>query len=680
MTAAAPYPHLFAPLDLGFTTLRNRVLMGSMHTLLEDMPDGFRKSAAFFAERARADVALMVTGGFAPNDEGRLSEGSSVFDRVEHVADHRLVTDAVHAADGKILLQVLHAGRYARHGALVAPSALRASINKLTPRAMSEADIERTLDDYARCAALAREAGYDGVEIMGSEGYLLTQFLVPRTNQRDDAWGGSLENRQRFAVEVVRRTRARVGTDFILMYRLSVLDLVPDGADWAEIVSTAKALEAAGVTLFNTGVGWHEARVPTIAHMVPRGAFAFAAARLRAELSVPLVVSNRINNPAQAEDLLACGAADMVSMARPFLADAQFVRKARDGRADEINTCIACNQACLDVIFRDQLCGCMVNPRACRETEPAPAPVETPKRLAVVGGGPAGLACALAAAERGHRVSVYEAADRLGGQFNLAQAIPGKGDYAETVRYFSRRLELLGVPVHLNRRVAAGELVAAGFDAVVLATGVRPRRPAIAGLDHPMVLDYAQLLTGRRRVGSRVAIVGGGGIGLDVAEYLAHADPLQDPARPDIDGFLAMWGVDRQLRARGGLLPQAQDVPAARTLYLCQRSEGLPGRGVGMTTVWAHRLTLQKRGVEVLTGVEYTRIDDAGLHLTVQGAPRLLAVDNVVICAGQEPQQELVAALHAAGVATHLIGGAREAGELNAVRAIAEGTRLAATL
>jgi 2,4-dienoyl-CoA reductase (NADPH2) len=665
----APYPHLLAPLDLGFTTLRNRVLMGSMHTLLEDMPDGFRKSAAFFAERARADVALMVTGGFSPNDEGRLSDGSSVFNSADQVADHRLITDAVHAADGKILLQILHAGRYARHGALVAPSPLRASIN-----------IERTLDDFARCAALAREAGYDGVEIMGSEGYLLTQFLVPRTNQRGDAWGGSLENRQRFALEVVRQTRRQVGSDFILMFRLSVLDLIPDGADWTEIVSTAKALEQAGVTLFNTGVGWHEARVPTIAHMVPRGAFTFAAARLRGELTVPLIASNRINNPAQAEALLASGAADMVSLARPFLADAQFVRKAREGRADEINTCIACNQACLDVIFRDQLCGCMVNPRACRETEPAPAPVTRPQRLAVVGGGPAGLAFALTAAERGHRVSVYEAAGRLGGQFNLASAIPGKGDYAETIRYFTRRLELLGVPVHLNHPVEASELVAAGCDAVILATGVRPRRPAIPGIEHPMVCDYVELLSGRRTAGQRVAIIGGGGIGLDVAEYLAHAEPRQDPAQPDIDGFLAQWGVDRELRARGGVLPQPADARAARTLYLCQRSEGLPGRGVGMTTVWAHRLTLQRRGVEVLSGVEYTRIDNAGLHLSVQGELRLLAVDNVVVCAGQEPQQELVAALRAAGIATHLIGGAREAGELNAVRAIAEGTKLAAAL
>ena len=676
----AQYPHLFAPLDLGFTTLRNRVLMGSMHTLLEDMPDGFRKSAAFFAERARADVALMVTGGFAPNDEGRLSEGSSVFDRTGQVADHRLITAAVHDADSKILLQILHGGRYSRHGALVAPSPLRAPINKLTPRAMSEADIERTLDDFARCAALAREAGYDGVEIMGSEGYLLTQFLVPRTNQRDDAWGGSLHNRQRFALEVVRRTRARVGADFILMYRLSVLDLIPDGADWAEIVATAQALQAAGVTLFNTGVGWHEARVPTIAHMVPRGAFTFAAARLRGELSVPLIASNRINNPAQAEALLARGAADMVSMARPFLADPQFVRKAREGRADEINTCIACNQACLDVIFRDQLCGCMVNPRACRETEPLPAPVTRPRRLAVIGGGPAGLAFATSAAERGHRVDLYEAGAALGGQFRLAKAIPGKGDYAETIRYFTRRLERLGVPVHLNHAVMAPELASAGYDAVIVATGVRPRRPAIPGIDHPMVLDYVELLTGRRSAGQRVAIIGGGGIGLDVAEYLAHADPRQDPARPDIDGFLARWGVDRELRGRGGVLPQASDVPAARTLHLCQRSEGLPGRGVGMTTVWAHRLTLQQRGVEVLCGVEYTRIDDAGLHLLVQGQPRLLAVDNVVICAGQEPQQELASALRAAQIATHLIGGAREAGELNAVRAIAEGTQLAATL
>jgi len=675
-----PYPHLFAPLNLGFTTLKNRILMGSMHTLLEDMPDGFRKSAAFFAERARADVALMVTGGFAPNDEGRLSEGSSVFNRAEQVADHRLITAAVHDADSKILLQILHGGRYSRHGALVAPSPLRAPINKLAPRAMTETDIERTLDDFARCAALAREAGYDGVEIMGSEGYLLTQFLVPRTNQRDDAWGGSLQNRQRFALEVVRRTRERVGADFILMYRLSVLDLIPDGADWAEIVATAQALQAAGVTLFNTGVGWHEARVPTIAHMVPRGAFTFAAARLRGELSVPLIASNRINNPAQAEAVLARGEADMVSMARPFLADPQFVRKAREGRGDEINTCIACNQACLDVIFRDQLCSCMVNPRTCRETEPLPAPVHTPQRLAVVGGGPAGLAFATGAAQRGHRVTVYEAAGQLGGQFNLARVIPGKGDYAETIRYYARQLELLGVPVRLNHRVDAPELITAGYDAVVVASGVRPRRPAIAGIDHPMVLDYADLLTGKRPVGQRVAIIGGGGIGLDVAEYLAHAEPNQDPARPDIDAFLAMWGVDRQLGARGGLLAQPAEVPGARTLYLCQRSDGLPGRGVGMTTVWAHRLALQKRGVEVLTGVQYSRIDDAGLHLSVQGEPRLLAVDNVVICAGQEPQQELFAALQAAGVAAHLIGGAREAGELNAVRAIAEGTRLAGAL
>ena len=675
-----PYPNLLAPLDLGFVTLANRVLMGSMHTLLEDMPDGFGRMAAFFAERARGQAGLMVTGGFSPNQDGRLAEEASVFDRESQVSDHRLVTEAVHDAGGRILLQILHGGRYARHGEMVAPSPIRSRIMKFTPREMTGEDIERTIDDYARCAELARTAGYDGVEIMGSEGYLITQFLTPRTNQRGDDWGGELTNRLRFPLEIVRRTRQRVGEDFILMFRLSVLDLVEEGNVWEETVTIARALEQAGVTLFNTGIGWHEATIPTIAHMVPRGAWTWTARRLKASVSIPVIATNRINDPAQAERILAAGDADMVSLARPFLADPAFVRKAAENRADEINTCIACNQACLDVIFRDQLCSCMVNPRACRETDMPIVATTRAKRIAVVGGGPAGLACAATAAQRGHAVTLFEAADRLGGQFNLARVVPGKADYGETIRYFGRQLALHGVSVHLNRRAEANQLDR--FDEVVIACGVTPRVPAIEGIDHPSVVSYADLLSDKVRVGPRVAIIGAGGIGLDVAEYLAHehpGTPEQELEDPDIGGFLDAWGVDRQVAAPGGLVGKG-NMATARTITLCQRGEGLPGRGVGITTVWVHRLALAKRGIEILSGVDYRLIDDAGLHLNVGDEARTLTVDNVVLCAGQEPARELHHELHSKGQRVHLIGGAKLADGLNAVRAIAEGTRLALAL
>ncbi|MGE8401314.1 MAG: FAD-dependent oxidoreductase [Delftia tsuruhatensis] len=670
------YPHLNAELDLGFTTLRNRVLMGSMHVGLEEAPHGFERMAAFYAERARGEVGLIVTGGIAPNERGRPMKGGAMMVN-EHEADqHRIVTQAVHAEGGKIAMQILHFGRYAYQPGLVAPSALQAPINPFVPHALTGDEVEQTIEDFVRCAALARHAGYDGVEIMGSEGYLINEFIAARTNHRDDEWGGSYAGRMRFAVEIVRRTRQRVGRDFIIIYRLSMLDLVEGGSTLEEVIALAQAIEAAGATLLNTGIGWHEARIPTIATKVPRAAYAWVTQRVMGQVGIPLITSNRINTPEVAERLLAEGYADMVSMARPLLADGDFVRKARQGRADEINTCIACNQACLDHTFGGKITSCLVNPRACHETELVIAPAPAAKRIAVVGAGPAGLSFAVTAAQRGHAVTLFDAASEIGGQFNIAKKVPGKEEFHETLRYFRRQLELGGVALQLGHRVEAAQLIEGGYDEIVLATGIRPRVPAIDGVDHPKVLGYLDVLQGDRPVGERVAIIGAGGIGFDVAEYLTHAG---DSGAVAPRKFYAEWGIDTDYAQAGGLAqPQAQ--PSPRRVHLLQRKSTKVGDQLGKTTGWIHRTSLKARSVAMGSGVAYERIDDAGLHITVDGQPQLLEVDNVVLCAGQEPQRELHAALSAAGCSVHLIGGADVAAELDAKRAIVQGTTLAASL
>jgi 2,4-dienoyl-CoA reductase (NADPH2) len=664
------YPHLLAPLDLGFVTLRNRTVMGSMHTGLEETPGGFERLAAFYAARARGGAGLIVTGGVAPNEAGLIFPGAARLTEPSEARAHRPVTDAVHGAGGLICLQILHTGRYAAHPGAVAPSAIRAPISPVKPHALTDDEVERTIDDFARCASLSREAGYDGVEVMGSEGYLLNEFVAPRTNQRTDRWGGSLENRLRFPVEVVRRVRAALGRDAILVFRLSMLDLVEDGSSWSEVVALAQAVEAAGATIINTGIGWHEARVPTIATMVPRAAFTWVTRRLRGAVKLPLVTTNRINDPAVAEAVLARGDADLVSMARPFLADADLVRKAAEGRAAEINTCIGCNQACLDAIFSGEVCSCLVNPRACHETELPVTPAAAPLRIAVVGAGPAGLAYACTAAERGHRVTLFEAAPEIGGQFNLARRIPGKEEFAETLRYFRTRLAQLGVELRLGHRASADELAAARFDRVVLATGVTPRRPELRGLDHPSVAGYADVIEGRRVPGARVAIVGAGGIGFDVAELLTHGGGEVDPLR----AFRAEWGIDETYGARGGVAKPVRPAPP-RQVFLLQRKAAKVGASLAKTTGWIRRTLLAERGVTMLSGVTYEAVDDAGLHVRVGGEARTLPVDTVVICAGQEPRRELAAALEAKGVAVTVIGGADVAAELDARRAIGQGTR-----
>ncbi|MBK9476764.1 MAG: NADPH-dependent 2,4-dienoyl-CoA reductase [Tetrasphaera sp.] len=672
------YPHLLAPLDLGHTTLPNRVVMGSMHTGLEDHARDFGKLAAYFAERARGGAGLMITGGFSPSIEGSFYPLASKLTTRREAREHRVITEAVHAAGGRIALQILHAGRYGYTPWCVSASAVKSPISRFSPRALSERGVRRTINNFARAAQLARIAGYDGVEIMGSEGYLINQFLAPRTNKRTDAWGGSPENRRRFAVETVRAVREAVGPDFIVVYRISVLDLVEDGQTWEEVAALAGEVERAGASILNLGIGWHEARVPTIVTSVPRAAFAEYAARLKTVTSLPVVATNRINTPEVAEGILASGGADLVSLARPFLADPAWVRKAQEDRADEINTCIACNQACLDHTFVKERATCLVNPRAGYETELVLGPTQRVKHVAVVGAGPAGLAAATSLAERGHRVELFEAGDDIGGQFALAMRIPGKEEFAETIRYFRRQLDIKDVKVHLGHRVEPDELVDGGFDEVVVATGVEPRVPAIEGADHPSVMTYAQLISGERVAGGRVAVIGAGGIGVDVCEFLTttHSPTL------DVQEWKAEWGVGDPAQDRGGLTRPAPS-PSPRQVFLLQRKPTSIGKGLGKTTGWVHRANLKMKGVEQITGVTaYEKVDDDGLHLRIgeSGERRVLAVDSIILCAGQESVRTLSDALSARGVSAHVIGGAEVAAELDAKRAIRQGTELAARL
>ena len=672
------YPHLLSPITLAGVTLPNRVLMGSMHTGLEDKVAHFPRLAAYFAERARGGVGLMVTGGFAPNIEGWLSPFGSRLATHRAARDHRVITEAVHREGGRIALQILHSGRYGYQPLLVAPSRIRSPITPFTPRALSAAGVERQIRAFVRCATLAREAGYDGVEVMGSEGYFINQFLVTHTNKRDDRWGGPYEQRMQLPVEIVSRVREAVGKDFILIYRISLIDLVPEGQDWSEVAQLARAIEAAGASMLNSGIGWHEARIPTIATSVPRAAFTWLARKLKGEVSIPVCASNRINTPEIAEAVLASGDADFVSMARPLLADPDFVRKAATGRAASINTCIACNQACLDHTFGNELASCLVNPRACHETELVLRPATVSRRIAVVGAGPAGLAAATTLAERGHAVTLFESASMIGGQFNLAKIIPGKEEFEETLRYFGERLRETGVTLQLGTRATADILVAGSFDEVLLATGVVPRDPRIPGQDHPSVVSYLEVLNGSRTVGRRVAIIGAGGIGFDVAEFLAHDGPS---TALDREAWRREWGVGDPSDARGGVAGvRAQPAPPAREIMLLQRKTGKPGAGLGKTTGWIHRTALKMKRVQMVGGVRYDRIDDAGLHITIADQPQTLAVDTVVLCTGQEPRRDLLAPLQAAGLKVQLIGGADVAAELDAKRAIRQATLLALSL
>ncbi|GAA4656247.1 NADPH-dependent 2,4-dienoyl-CoA reductase [Arthrobacter cryoconiti] len=670
------YPHLFTPLDLGFTTLPNRVLMGSMHVGLEELPGGFERMAAFYAERARGGVGLMVTGGISPNDAGRPMKGGAKISTPEEAEQHKVVTAAVHAEGGKIALQLLHFGRYSAHPDLVAPSAVQAPISPLTPHALSSEEVEATIEDFVSAADLAQSAGYDGVEIMGSEGYLINEFIALRTNNRTDQWGGSYENRMRLPKEIVRRTRERVGSHFIIIYRLSMLDLVEGGSTLEEVIRLAQGVEEAGATIINTGIGWHESRIPTIATSVPRAGFAWVTKKVMGSVGIPLITTNRINTPEVAEALLAEGNADMVSMARPFLADPFFLRKASEGRADEISSCIACNQACLDHTFAGKTSSCLVNPRACHETKIVIEPSLEPKRLAVVGAGPAGLAFAVTAAERGHHVTLFEAAAQIGGQFNIAKQIPGKEEFSETIRYFNRQIQLRGIELRLNTRVTAAQLLAEGYEHVVLSTGVLPRIPEIDGVDHPSVMTYLDVIRDKKPVGANVAILGAGGIGFDVAEFITAQGPS---ATLVPEKFYREWGIDADYTGAGGITEAQREAPIRR-VALFQRKETKVGAGLGKTTGWIHRTELKAKGVQMIPGVEYQRIDDAGLHLRINGAQTVLAVDTVILCTGQEPRRELAHELEVAGAVVHLIGGADVAAELDAKRAIDQGTRLAAAI
>jgi 2,4-dienoyl-CoA reductase (NADPH2) len=672
------YPNLLSPLDLGFLELKNRVLMGSMHTGLEDRARDYPRLAAYFAERAAGGVGLIVTGGMAPTVSGWLAPFASSMMFPWQVRHHRKVTDAVHAEDGRICMQILHAGRYGYHPLTVAPSAIQSPITPFKPRALSKSGVRREIRGFVRAARLAKKAGYDGVEVMGSEGYFINEFTTPRVNRRSDEWGGEAAGRYRIAVEIVRRIREAAGPEFIIIYRLSMLDLVPDGNSWDEIVAQAKAMEMAGATIINTGIGWHEARIPTIATMVPRAGFSWVTRKLKGEVGIPLVTTNRINTPEVAEKVLAEGDADMVSMARPLLADAEFVNKAAEGRADEINVCIACNQACLDHTFSRQTASCLLNPRACAETELNYTPARHKKSLAVVGAGPAGLAFSCVAAERGHEVTLFDSADRIGGQFNMAKRIPGKEEFYEALKYFARQLDLKGVDLRLGVQAAPDML--REFDEVILATGVSPRTPGIEGIDHEKVLSYTDVLSGGVEVGKKVAIIGAGGIGFDMAEFLGH-ETHNGPDFPTPEAFARQWGIDMKLEARGGVRNvEAEPDPLAREIWLLQRKASKPGKGLGKTTGWVHRLSLRKRGVKMLAGVTYRHVDEFGLHIEHDGKEKLLEVDNVVVCAGQLPRRELQEPLGSAGMKVHLIGGADVAVELDAKRAIKQGSELAAVI
>ena len=687
MPTSPPYPHLFAPITLPAlhagtpVTLPNRVIMGSMHMGHEELPGGFERLAAFYRERAAGGVGLMVTGGIAPNAAGRLKPGAATMMTEEDAAPHRIVTQAVHEEGARIALQILHAGRYAAHPEAVAPSPLRAPISPITPRELTDAEVEETVEDFVRAAKLAQSAGYDGVEIMGSEGYLINEFVAPETNHRTDRWGGTLEGRLRFPTEIVSRVRHAVGPSFIIIYRLSMLDLVPGGSSLDEVVELATRVEKAGATLINTGIGWHEARIPTIAASVPRGAFSWVTRALRNTVSLPLIATNRINTPEVAEHILASGDADLVSLARPFLADAQFVQKAQVGKPERINTCIACNQACLDHTFTNTPATCLVNPRAGHETELIIAPTDSPLRIAVVGAGPAGMSCAVTAAERGHSVTLFDAADTIGGQLNIAMQVPGKSEFRETLRYFGVRLAETGVEVRLGAAANATHIAAEGFDEVVIATGVTPRPLDIPGANHGSVLSYIDVLRDKVAVGKRVAVIGAGGIGFDTAEFLT--EPLGSPGlsgEPQTtEAFLEHWGVDASYTEPGGMTRPASEAPA-RDLVMLQRKDSKLGAGLGKTTGWIHRTELARRGVKMLGGVEYERIDDAGLHIIVDGEPQTLEVDSIVVCAGQLSRRDLADELAGLGIEPHLIGGADVAGELDAKRAIDQGTRLAARL
>ena len=671
------YPHLLAPLDLGFTTLKNRVLMGSMHVGLEEAPGGYERMAAFYAERAKGGVGLIVTGGISPNDAGLTFAGGNKLDTRQEAEKHKVVTQAVHDAGGKIALQILHTGRYSYQPDIVAPSAIQAPINPSKPHALTSAEVQQTIADFVNCAKLAQYAGYDGVEIMGSEGYLINEFIAARTNHRDDEWGGSYENRIRFPIEIVKRTRAEVGENFIIIYRLSMLDLVEGGSSFEEVVQLAQAIEKAGATIINTGIGWHEARIPTIATKVPRAAFTWVTEKLKGLVKVPLITSNRINTPEMAEHVLAAGHADMVSMARPMLADAFFVQKAEQGRSDEINTCIGCNQACLDHIFSMKIASCLVNPRACHETELIFKEAAQAKKIAVIGAGPAGLSFAIYAAERGHQVTIFEASNQIGGQFNIAKTIPGKEEFYETLRYFKRQIELQpNIKLVLNHTASFEQLLNADFDDVVVATGVTPRKLDIAGINHPKVLSYIEVLKERKPVGQRVAIIGAGGIGFDTAEYLSHEG---ESGSLNPEKFYDEWGIDTNYTNVGGL-KAAKVEKSPRKIYLLQRKASSVGAGLGKTTGWIHRTGLKNRDVKMIAGASYDLIDDQGLHITVNGQSTVLEVDHVVICAGQESYTAMYEQLQTAGKNVHLIGGAKEAGELDAKRAIRQGAELAVTI
>jgi 2,4-dienoyl-CoA reductase (NADPH2) len=670
------YPKLFEPLDLGFTTLKNRILMGSMHTGLEEEKNGFEKMAAFYGERAKGGVGLIVTGGIAPNIAGWVGPFSSTMSNSRTAIKHKVITEAVHKSGSKICMQILHAGRYGYSPLCVAPTALKSPISMFKPWALSSSGVEKTINDYADCAKYAQQAGYDGVEVMGSEGYLINQFIAARTNKRKDEWGGSYENRIKFPIEIVKRIRNTVGENFIIIYRLSMMDLVEGGSSWEEVVHLAKEIEKAGATIINTGIGWHEARIPTIATMVPRGAFSFVTKKMMGVVKIPLITTNRINTPEIAEKILEEGCADMVSMARPFLADPEFANKAQDGKSDEINTCIGCNQACLDHIFKRQVASCLVNPRACHETELNYIPTTIPKKIAVIGAGPAGLSAAVTSAKRGHKVTLYDAGNEIGGQFNIAKQIPGKEEFYETLRYYSRQIQLNNISLKLNTTVGSNDLE--GFDEIVVSTGISPRMPKIEGIESIKVLSYIDVLKNKKEVGKRVAIIGAGGIGFDTAEYLTQEGKSTSL---DINEFLKEWGVDETNEVRAGvqgIIPKPQ--PSPRTVYLLQRKETKVGDGLGKTTGWIHRASLKSKRVHMINSVQYEKIDDRGLHILIAGKPQLLEVDTIVVCAGQVSKNELYEPLKAKGKSVHLIGGSFMAGELDAKRAIEQGFKLGLSL